>query len=43
MSVPMLTVYVLIWPLIVLGVLVVLVRAFVSEWKRARSEGRDII
>jgi len=39
----LLTLYVLIWPVIVLGVLVVIVRAFVKEWRQAKREGRSII
>ncbi|WP_228813948.1 MULTISPECIES: putative transporter small subunit [Nocardia] len=39
----LLTLYVLIWPLIVAGVLFVIVRAFLRELREAKSEGRDII
>lgn len=38
-----LTVYVLMWPVVVLGVLGVIVRAFVKEWLQARREGRPMI
>lgn len=38
-----LTLYVLIWPLIVAGVLAVLVYAFVREWLESRRDGEDII
>lgn len=38
-----LTVYVLIWPVIVTGTLFVIVRAFVKEWLKAKREGRQII
>lgn len=38
-----LTVYVLIWPVIVSGTLFVIVRAFYRDWKAARREGRDMI
>jgi len=38
-----LSAYVLIWPLIALGVLVVITVAFFKEWARSRREGRDII
>lgn len=38
-----LSVYVLMWPVIVAGVLFVIARAFLSEWREARREGRDII
>ena len=37
------TAYVLIWPLIALGVLTVITVAFFTEWVRSRREGRDII
>lgn len=39
----MLTVYVLIWPVIVAGTLAVIVRAFFKDWLAARREGRSII
>lgn len=39
----LLTVYVLIWPVIVAGTLTVIVRAFVKEAKAAKAEGRSII
>lgn len=39
----LLTVYVLIWPVIVTGTLFVVVRAFVKEWLQAKREGREII
>lgn len=38
-----LTIYVLIWPAIVAVVLGVLVRAFVSELRAARREGRPLV
>ena len=38
-----LTLYVLMWPVIVAAVLLVLSRAFLSDWREARKEGRDII
>lgn len=38
-----LTVYVLIWPLVVAAVLFVISRGFLREWAEARSEGRDVI
>lgn len=43
MTTIMLTVYVLMWPVIVAGVLAVLIRGFLTEWRAARKEGRDII
>lgn len=43
MSVFWLTVYVLIWPLIVAGTLFVIVRAFWREWREARREGRSLV
>ncbi|EQM74564.1 putative transporter small subunit [Microbacterium maritypicum] len=39
----LLTAYVLVWPIIVVGVLTVVIRAFVKDAKEARREGRDII
>lgn len=39
----LLSAYVLIWPLIVAGVLLVLVRAFLREIKEARKDGRPMI
>ena len=39
----LLTIYVLIWPVIVAGVLAVLVRCFVKEAAEARREGDPII
>lgn len=39
----LITIYMLVWPVIVAGVLVVLVRAFFKDWRQSRSEGRDII
>ncbi|MDR7360110.1 putative transporter small subunit [Paeniglutamicibacter sulfureus] len=38
-----LTVYVLIWPLVVGGTLFVIVRAFYREWRQARAEGRGMV
>ncbi|MCV9995676.1 putative transporter small subunit [Paeniglutamicibacter sp. ZC-3] len=43
MSVFWLTVYVLIWPLVVGGTLFVIVRAFYREWRQARAEGRGMV
>ncbi|MET0870716.1 MAG: putative transporter small subunit [Paeniglutamicibacter terrestris] len=37
------TVYVLIWPVIVGGTLFVIVRAFYREWREARAEGRGMV
>ncbi|CAN7311701.1 MULTISPECIES: putative transporter small subunit [Microbacterium] len=39
----LLTAYVLVWPIIVVGVLTVVIRAFVKDAKEAKREGRDII
>ncbi|CAM3354687.1 putative transporter small subunit [Occultella aeris] len=38
-----LTVYVLMWPVIVAVVLFIIGRAFIKDWLEARREGRDII
>ena len=39
----MLTLYVLVWPVIVIGTLAVIVRAFVKDARQAKKEGRQII
>ncbi|AZS40476.1 MULTISPECIES: putative transporter small subunit [Microbacterium] len=39
----LLTAYVLVWPIIVVGVLAVVIRAFVKDAREAKREGRDII
>lgn len=39
----MLTVYALIWPVIVIGTLVVIIRAFAKDAREAKKEGRQII
>lgn len=38
-----LTLYVLIWPVIVLAVLAGITRGFYADWREARREGRSII
>lgn len=38
-----LTLYVLVWPVIVAGTLAVIVRAFYREWREAKAKGRSII
>jgi len=38
-----LTLYMLIWPVVVAGVLFVIVRAFIAEVRDARRAGRDIV
>ena len=43
MTTLLLSTYVLIWPVIVAGVLFVISRAFLKEWRDARREGRGII
>jgi len=43
MSSNLLSIYVLIWPVLVAGVLIVLVRAFLSEVRAARKNGRPMI
>lgn len=43
MSVPALTVYILIWPVIVTVILAVICGAFYQEWRAAKKEGKDII
>lgn len=39
----LLTVYVLMWPVIVLGILATIVRGFAKDVREARKEGRPII
>lgn len=39
----LLTAYVLMWPVLVLGVLVAIVRGFAKDARDARREGRPII
>lgn len=43
MSPLLLTIYVLMWPVLVAGVLIVLVRAFSREWRNAKREGRSLV
>lgn len=43
MNTVLLTLYVLIWPVIVGVTLWVIVRAFYREWREARREGRSMI
>lgn len=43
MNIVLLTLYVLIWPVIVGVTLWVIVRAFYREWREARREGRSMI
>ncbi|CAM3466018.1 putative transporter small subunit [Isoptericola cucumis] len=39
----LLTLYVLIWPVVVAGVLFVISRAFFRELRAAKAEGRSVI
>ncbi|WP_114853210.1 putative transporter small subunit [Brachybacterium sp. YJGR34] len=39
----LLTAYVLMWPVLVLGVLVTITGAFVKDVRKARAEGRPVI
>lgn len=43
MEILMLTAYVLVWPIVVIGVLAVIIRAFVKDARQAKAEGRQII
>ena len=43
MELILMTAYVLAWPVIVVGVLAVIIRAFVKDACEAKSEGRQII
>lgn len=38
-----LTAYVLVWPVVVIGTLTVIIRAFVKDARDAKREGRTII
>lgn len=39
----MLTFYILLWPVLALGVLVLIVTAFLRELRAARREGRPVV
>ncbi|MBM7502267.1 hypothetical protein JOD52_003107 [Brachybacterium muris] len=39
----LLTAYVLMWPVIVLGILVTIARGFIRDMREAKKEGRPII
>ncbi|GGH48909.1 putative transporter small subunit [Microbacterium album] len=39
----LLTAYVLVWPVVVIGTLAVIIRAFVKDARQAKREGRRII
>lgn len=43
MSSTTLTLYVLVWPVLVTAVLFVIGRAFFREWRLARRKGRDLV
>lgn len=43
MDIFLMTAYVLVWPVIVIGVLAVIIRAFVKDAREAKREGRQII
>ncbi|WP_241249825.1 putative transporter small subunit [Rhodococcus sp. X156] len=43
MSTVALTLYMLVWPVLVAGVLFVISRAFLRDYLEARREGRDMI
>lgn len=43
MSTVVLTLYILAWPVVVFAVMVVIGRAFFTDWREARREGRDLI
>ena len=43
MEIIALTAYVLVWPIVVIGVLAVIIRAFVKDAREAKKEGRQII
>lgn len=39
----MLTFYILIWPALALGVLILIVTAFIRELRAAKREGRQVV
>lgn len=39
----LLTLYVLVWPVIVLAVMLLLVKGFVADWREARREDRTLL
>lgn len=39
----LLTAYVLMWPVLVLGILITIARGFIKDVKEARREGRPVI
>ena len=43
MDITLLTIYFLIWPVIVAGVLVYIARGFIADWRVARREGRRLV
>lgn len=43
METALLTLYVLAWPVIVIGTLTMIVRAFIRDAREAKREGRQII
>lgn len=43
MDIILMTAYVLVWPVIVIGALAVIIRAFVKDAREAKREGRQII
>ncbi|MCS3843846.1 putative transporter small subunit [Microbacterium sp. AK031] len=43
MEIIAMTAYVLIWPVIVIGTLVVIIRAFIKDAREAKEQGRQII
>lgn len=43
METTLMTLYVLMWPVIVLAVMSLLVKGFVADWREARREGRTLL
>lgn len=43
MSIVLLTAYVLVWPVVVIGTLALIIRAFVTDARQAKKEGRPLI
>lgn len=43
MNATLLALYILIWPVICAGLLVVLIGSVVRDWRDARRDGRDLV
>jgi len=43
MNPTLLTIYILIWPVICIGLLGVLIVSAIKDWRKARKEGRSLV